>query len=126
MHRWWSRHREQGTAPRPTTPRVAPPRAGGRPAGEEAAPERATAWAFGLGAALLLLHVLLFPPVPRLTLDFPAAGQVAEREIRAPFAFEGPLLERDVQMARLARVVEQPPVLRAVPTSAAANAAMEM
>jgi cyclic-di-AMP phosphodiesterase PgpH len=126
MHRWWSRHREQGTAPRPTTPRVAPPRAAGRPAGDEVAPERATAWAFGLGAALLLLHVLLFPPVPRLTLDFPAAGEVAEREIRAPFAFEGPLLERDVQMARLARVVEQPPVLRAVPTSAAANAAMEM
>lgn len=94
--------------------------------GDSGAAGHPAAWALGLGGGLLLLHLILFPPVPRLSLDFPGAGEIAEREIRAPFAFEAPLLERDVQMARLERVVEQAPVLRAIPTSAAANAAMEM
>ncbi len=127
MYRWRFRQSE-GAAPaaggRPA--RAMGQRGAGKPVVEPDVPERATAWAFGLGAAILLLHLVLFPPVPRLSVDFPAAGEVAEREIRAPFAFEGPLLERDVEMARLARVVEQPPVLRTVPTSASANAGMEM
>lgn len=125
MYRWRFRQREQAAAT--TAARQARP-GPARPStrGEVVGPDRSAVWAFGLAAGLLLLHVVLFPPVPRLSIDFPAAGEIAEREIRAPFAFAGPLLERDVQMARLERVVEQAPVLRAVPTSAAANAAMEM
>ncbi|MBK7671378.1 MAG: HDIG domain-containing protein [bacterium] len=131
MYRWRFRQREQTTstgAVKPARPVAARavPRGSGRNTGETITPERATAWALGLGAGLLLLHLVLFPPVPRLSVDFPAAGEIAEREIRAPFAFDGPLLDRDVQMARLERVVEQAPVLRAVPTSAAANSGMEM
>lgn len=127
MYRWRFRQREAGQAPQGARPVRAPgARGAAKVAAEPDVPERATAWALGLGAVILLLHLVLFPPVPRLSVDFPAAGEVAESEIRAPFAFEGPLLERDVEMARLARVVEQPPVLRTVPTSAAANAAMEM
>jgi putative nucleotidyltransferase with HDIG domain len=132
MYRWRFRQNEQAAPAggvRGTT-RVAPVRASTRgtpkPGAEVSTPDRATGWALGLGAAVLLLHLVLFPPVPRLSVDFPAAGEIAEREIRAPFAFDGPVLERDVQMARLERVVEQPPVLRTIPTSAAANAAMEM
>ncbi|MCP4574170.1 MAG: HDIG domain-containing protein [bacterium] len=69
-------------------------------------------WALGLGAAVLVLHVILFPPVPRLATDFPREGTIAERPIRAPFSFEAPLLERDVQLRRLEKVVVEPPVLR--------------
>jgi putative nucleotidyltransferase with HDIG domain len=127
MYRWRFRQRE-GTTPaigvRPV--RASGTRAGTKAVSEPEIPERATAWALGLGAAILLLHLVLFPPVPRLSVDFPSAGEVAETEIRAPFAFDGPLLERDVEMARLARVVEQAPVLRTIPTSASANAGMEM
>lgn len=127
MYRWRFRQRE-GTTPAAGVRPVRAPgaRAGAKAATEADIPERATAWALGLGAVILLLHLVLFPPVPRLSVDFPSAGEVAEGEIRAPFAFEGPLLERDVEMARLARVVEQPPVLRTIPTSASANAGMEM
>jgi putative nucleotidyltransferase with HDIG domain len=127
MYRWRFRQSE-GTTPAPGGRPVRAPgaRAGAKVVSESEIPERATAWALGLGAVILLLHLVLFPPVPRLSVDFPSAGEVAEGEIRAPFAFEGPLLERDVEMARLARVVEQPPVMRTVPTSASANAGMEM
>jgi hypothetical protein len=125
MYRWRFRQKEQGSTPgagrpvRATAPRATTSREGGDDA-------RSTGWALGLGGCLLLLHLVLFPPVPRLSVDFPAAGEIAGAEIRAPFAFEAPLLDQDVQMARLERVVEQPPVLRLVPTVASANAAMEM
>lgn len=125
MYRWRFRQKEQGSAPgagmpvRATVPRAIAPREGGDDA-------RSTGWALALGGVLLLLHLVLFPPVPRLSVDFPVAGEIAGAEIRAPFAFEAPLLDRDVQMARLERVVEQAPVLRLVPTVASANAAMEM
>lgn len=125
MYRWRFRQQEQaGPGGAARTLRFGPPRMAAR--GEGTGESRSPAGAFMLGAALLVLHLVLFPPVPRLGVDFPVAGEIAETEIRAPFAFEGPLLERDVQMARLERVVEQAPVLRAVPTSASANAAMEL
>ena len=34
-------------------------------------------WGLGLGVALLVLHVVLFPPVPRLATDFPREGEIA-------------------------------------------------
>jgi len=69
-------------------------------------------WSLGLGAAILVLHVILFPPVPRLATDFPREGEIVERPIRAPFSFVAPLPERDVQVRRLEKVVVEPPVLR--------------
>ncbi len=64
------------------------------------------------GLVILVLHLILFPPVQRLNLDFPAVGEIAAREIRAPFTYEAPLLKQDVEMDRLQRVVVEPPVLR--------------
>jgi len=66
----------------------------------------------GTGAALLILHLVLFPPIPRLTFDFPQSGEIADQSIRAPFTFAAPLLDRDVEIRRLEKVVVEPPVLR--------------
>lgn len=125
MHRWRFRQQEQATAPGAARPaRLGAARAAtAREPGDKG---HSTVWAVAAGGILLLLHLVLFPPVPRLSVDLPAAGQLAGAEIRAPFAFEAPLLEQDVQMARLERVVEQPPVLRLLPTVASASAGMEL
>lgn len=90
-----------------------------RGAGKTAAPERvalgnARYWALGLGGAVIILHLILFPPVPRIESDFPDVGQIAAREIRAPFTFSAPLLEQDVQMRQIEAVVVEPPVLRSL------------
>lgn len=79
---------------------------------ENGATDRTGAWLAGAGLVLLTLHLILFPPVPRLAANFPAEGEIAGREIRAPFSFKAPLLDRDVEMKRLERVVVEPPVLR--------------
>jgi len=73
------------------------------------------------GFLILALHLILFPPVQRLSLDFPVVGQIAPKEIRAPFSFDAPLLEQDVEMERLQRVVVEPPVLRILPPTAGAE-----
>ena len=88
----------------------------GKTAGIGEAPrvDRPLTWTMVLGVGLLVLHLVLFPPVPRLATDFPEVGQVAQKEIRAPFAFEAPFLERDVQMQRNQRVLVEPPILRKV------------
>jgi putative nucleotidyltransferase with HDIG domain len=75
-------------------------------------------WPVGAALFLLVLHLVLFPPVPRLASDFPNLGEIAEREIRAPFSFDAPLLDADVQMRRLERVVIEPPVLRVLDDAA--------
>ncbi len=67
---------------------------------------------------LLVLFQLLFPITPRVDSEFPAEGEIADREIRAPFAFSSPLLERDVEMRRLQKVLVEPPVLRRLPDEA--------
>ncbi len=64
------------------------------------------------GLLLLTLHLILFPPVQRLSLDFPPVGEIAAGEIRAPFTFDAPLLKQDVEMRQLQRVVVEPPVLQ--------------
>lgn len=75
-------------------------------------------WLVGLGFVVLALHLVLFPPVPRFARDFSAAGDIADREIRAPFPFSAPLPEQEVRMQRLARVVEVPPILKRLPAAA--------
>ena len=93
---------------------------GGRVAGKTGAgPERielgnSRFWAMGLGAAVLILHLILFSPVPRLASDFPEVGKIANKEIRAPFTFQAPLLEQDIQMRQIEAVVVEPPVLRSL------------
>ncbi len=79
--------------------------------GEAARVDRSLTWALGMGLVLLALHLILFLPVPRLSMDFPEFDQVAEKEINAPFSFDAPLLEYDVERLRNAKAVEEPPVL---------------
>lgn len=86
-------------------------------AAEPPARDHGAWWAAGAGGVVLVLHLVLFPPVPRLVSDFPRLGEIAEHEIRAPFSFDAPLLEADVQMRRLERVVVEPPVLRVLEPS---------
>ena len=46
---------------------------------------------FPVSLLLALLHLLLFPPVPRLGVDvLPEEGGIAEEDLRAPFPFEAP------------------------------------
>ncbi|MBU8871464.1 MAG: HDIG domain-containing protein [Gemmatimonadales bacterium] len=93
---------------------------GGRGAGKTgAAPEKielgnSRFWALGLGVLVLVLHLVLFPPVPRLDSDFPEVGHIASQEIRAPFTFQAPLLEQDIHMRQIEEVVVEPPVLRSL------------
>ncbi|RKZ12138.1 hypothetical protein DRQ50_12430, partial [bacterium] len=76
------------------------------------APSLSPWWVVGLGGVVLILHVVLFPPVPRVATHFPGLGEIAEHQIRAPFGFEAPLLEAEVQVRRLERVLVEPPFLR--------------
>ncbi len=63
------------------------------------------------GIAVLVLHLFLFPPVQQMSMDFPGVGEISTKEIRAPFTFEAPLPEQDVEMLRLQQVVVEPPIL---------------
>ena len=63
------------------------------------------------GVAVLVLHLFLFPPVQQMSMDFPGVGEISTKEIRAPFTFEAPLPEQDVEMLRLQQVVVEPPIL---------------
>lgn len=94
-----------------------PLRGGSKPAA--APPARTYWWLLGLGLLVLVLHLVLFPPVPRFNVDFPEAGDIAGQEIRAPFPFEAPLPDQEVQMQRLEKVVEVPPVLQELTRAAA-------
>jgi putative nucleotidyltransferase with HDIG domain len=82
---------------------------------------RSWRWPLAVGAAVAALHFLLFPPLPRIAAEFPAAGEISTREIRAPFNFSAPLLERDVEMRRLEKVLVEPPVLRRLTTAASGD-----
>ncbi len=84
----------------------------GTAAAERPVGDRMAVWLLSAGAVVLALHLILFPPVPNLSTDFPGAGEISAKEVRAPFSFEASLLDRDVAMKRLERVVVEPPVLR--------------
>lgn len=65
------------------------------------------------GLLLTLLHLVLFPPLPGVKLDvLPEAGAIAEDDVRAPFAFAADLLSQDVELLRIQKVLQEPPVLR--------------
>jgi hypothetical protein len=79
----------------------------------EVAPQRP--WTLPLlgGLLLLLLHLVLFPPIPRLGLDdLPQEGQIAEGDVRAPVSFTAELPDQEVDIRRMQRVLAEPPVLR--------------
>ena len=83
-----------------------------RQAAAEASLSRRWPWLLGTAAALLCLHVVLFPVAQRIDIDFPATGEIAERDIHAPVSFSAPYLEQDVEMLQLQRVLVVPPVAR--------------
>ena len=94
-------------------PRIRPP---ARQAGKDSRTRQDTDhWLPVLcGLVLLVLHLVFFPPVPRLDLDFPAVGQIAAREVRAPFTFKAELPEDEVQVLRWQKVMEEPPALQSL------------
>jgi hypothetical protein len=94
---------------------------GGRGVVSESSSVRAWRWPLAVGVAVGALHFLLFPPLPRIAAEFPAAGEISTREIRAPFTFSAPQLERDVEMRRLEKVLVEPPVLRRLTTTASGD-----
>lgn len=89
-------------------------RAGGGRQGapDPAATTSAHSWGWPLlcGFILLFLHLIFFPPVPRIATDFPQVGEIAAREIRAPFTFKGGLLDQDINMRQFQTIVKTPPV----------------
>ncbi len=67
------------------------------------------------GVVLTVLHLILFPPLPRFgVVELPRVGGIAEADLRAPVAFSAPLLPQDVEMRQIQKVLEEPPVLRRV------------
>ncbi len=117
MAKWWHRLREWMTPDGSTREGRSGSRTAGKSSvkssviGEAAKEDRSLAWALGVGLVLLALHLVLFLPVPRISMDFPEFDQLADREINAPFSFEARLLEYDVQQLRNQRVTEVPLVL---------------
>ncbi len=79
---------------------------------EQPVGDRSVTWLSVAGAVVLVLHLMVFLPVPNLSTDFPLEGEISGEEVRAPFSFAAPLLDRDIQMKQLERVVVESPVLR--------------
>lgn len=112
MLRWWQNlqrrltgsGRESGTLPRGMAVAAA---------GGVVATQRLCFLPLLVGLSLALLHLILFPPLPRIDLEMAVQpGGIAEADIRAPVAFTAPLLPQDVEMRQIQRVLEEPPVLR--------------
>lgn len=76
-------------------------------------------WAAPLAVLVLLVaaHLLVFPVTRSQESDLPPAGAIAEAEIRAPFDFEAPLPEQDIEMRQLQRVLVEPPVVQSLASS---------
>jgi putative nucleotidyltransferase with HDIG domain len=82
------------------------------------APERP--WTLPLfgGLLLLLLHLLLFPPIPRLGVDeLPEEGAIAESDVRAPVTFTAALPDQGVEIRRMQVALAEPPVLQRLESS---------
>lgn len=69
-------------------------------------------WPAAMATALVLLHAQLMPVVPRVDLDFPDAGEIADRDILAPVPFNAPVLAQDIEMRQMQAMMAEPPVLR--------------
>ncbi|MFT5232917.1 MAG: putative nucleotidyltransferase with HDIG domain [Candidatus Krumholzibacteriia bacterium] len=89
----------------------------GSGSGERPTLDNSPRWMMLAGSLILVLHLLVFLPVPKISMEFPEAGQISSQEIRAPFSFDAALLDEDVDMLRLERVVVEPPVLRVLKRS---------
>lgn len=78
------------------------------------APRRALwLWPVLAAATLMVLHCVLFPPLPRLgASEFPREGEIAAEDVRTPIAFAAPVLARDVEILQIEKVLVEPPVLR--------------
>jgi len=76
--------------------------------------DHSSAWAIAMGLGILVLHLVLFPPMTRISSNFPSLGELATEEIEAPFPFKAPLLESDGEMKRAAKAVRVPPVLNKI------------
>ncbi len=113
MAPWWSSRFDRAPAGwQPRAERAAGP-AGARGAENGARPARPPLrWPLTAALFLALLHLVLYPPQPRFDVSFPKQGEVADREIRAPFAFRAPLLQRELETLQLEKVLSEPPVLR--------------
>jgi len=81
-------------------------------AGAAAPLRRSYLWAAGTALTLVLLHLLLLPPLPRINFDFPEEGEITAAEIKAPFTFGAPYLTQNVELWRYQKVLLEPPVLR--------------
>ncbi len=70
-------------------------------------------WAWPTGALVITIvwHLLSLPVTQRVSSDLPVVGEVAEEEVRAPFDFTAPLLDRDIEMRQLQQVLVEPPVM---------------
>ncbi len=115
---WWFRFRELPTRLRRSKEPLVRSRVGLRAVPGDDSRDQYLIWLPVLGLIVLVLHLVLFPPVPHSDQDFPSPGGISDREIRAPFAFSAPLPEQNIRMQRMARVVEVPPVLRRLDPSA--------
>jgi putative nucleotidyltransferase with HDIG domain len=73
------------------------------------------------GLVVLLLHLVLFPPIPRTGVDFPGVGELAERKITAEFSFDVQRPEKEIQDERSRLVWEVPPVLIDTPGPAGSS-----
>lgn len=103
---WWPGwRRPPGTGARARTAAKLAPR-----------PDGGIPWTWpAVGGALVLLHLLLFPVAPRHHQDLPAEGAIADRDITASVRFKAPLLEQDVAMRQMQRMLLEPPVVREQP-----------
>jgi putative nucleotidyltransferase with HDIG domain len=119
---WWLRIRDLFIREESRTGKPTPKVAAISAAAEPAARQRAWLWPLGVGLVLLVLHLVLFPPVPHLGLDFPKLGEIADRKITAEFPFDAPRLDSEVQMERSRRALVEPPVLSSAPQGAGLSA----
>ncbi len=100
----WSDAREARAAARP-----------GRGENGRTAARRLPPQALIAGLLLVLLHVALFRPASRADGHFPRQGEIAARQIVAPFDFQAPLPEAEVELKRLDCALTEPPVVRRAP-----------
>ena len=66
-------------------------------------------------AVLVTVQLVAFRTETRIDDDYPAEGEITDRDIVAPFSFTAPLLDQDIEMLQLQKVLVEPPVVRLLP-----------
>jgi cyclic-di-AMP phosphodiesterase PgpH len=71
-------------------------------------------WYFYVCAGLLVVaaHTFTLRTELPIVTDLPDLGEIVDEDILAPFSFTAPLLESDVEMMQLQKVLVEPPVVR--------------